>query len=166
LKLIMSTESGVVPASVFSIPMRDWNKFVDDDDFRAAFGVFSIPMRDWNSLPVCATPLRCRPFSAYLWGIETCPPSWCINVLICFQHTYEGLKRNLPGNAKRNGLLFSAYLWGIETLDGGTSLNITKRSFQHTYEGLKLRITTASMWPCLVFSAYLWGIETVEGGDS
>ena len=77
---------------VFSLPMRNWNeeskKVVPGEQkigfqptyeelklplklFSDSFNsVFSLPMRNWN-FPHWIWTWGCRPFSAYLWGIET-----------------------------------------------------------------------------------------------
>ena len=142
--------------------------------------VFSVPMRNWNRHPWRLLQRRPKRFSAYLWGIETSQagashshsPGFqrtyeelkLSEVLITllpkprFQRTYEELKRwssvyhprwntvfSVPMRnwnrhpwrlLQRRPKRFSAYLWGIETSQAGASHSHSP-GFQRTYEELK-----------------------------
>ena len=123
--------------SVFSIPMRDWNKMRSKRNesccvcFQHTYEglkhvqsnlasasnvrVFSIPMRDWNlfgRLMACAMP-----------SVFSIPMrDW--NTLIKMKSGIQDLT-------------FSAYLWGIETEPALPFPRWCAPRFQHTYEGLK-----------------------------
>ena len=60
----------VVIGPVFTLPMRNWNRFIGGCTWRGVM-VFTLPMRNWN--PLFATGLRMsfKLFLHYLWGIET-----------------------------------------------------------------------------------------------
>ncbi len=93
-ELKLAYQFTVKPASgsVFSLPMRNWNK----KEYKGqifTLVVFSLPMRNWNRYRYLST-IFVNWFSAYLWGIET----------------LTGHDDSYPTPT------FSAYLWGIETL--------------------------------------------------
>ena len=76
-------------------------------------------------------------FTAYLWGIETCP---------------DELQR-------KNYSLFTAYLWGIETQYMGRTNQWAKLVYSLPMRNWNSVSGTATTFP-VTFTAYLWGIET------
>ena len=73
--------------------MRNWNTPWYTSKVIASASVFSLPMRNWNYRPsfIMLSP---GAFSVYLWGIETARTGRAPPVPRCFQSTYEELKQN------------------------------------------------------------------------
>ncbi len=124
---------------VFSLPMRNWNDIIIGI---ILFGqpVFSLPMRNWNR----------RHSFRWRWKI-------------CFQPTYEELKRYYIWRLCL-WRKFSAYLWGIETevIKGQVKVKIKVFSLPmrnwNTQKPLRLRASVLS-----VFSLPMrnWNIKKV-----
>ena len=176
-----------VLCKVFSIPMRDWNIFPKSCPALKK-SVFSIPMRDWNLFPptqvkqllsrfqhtyeglkrrhIDGDEIRCNPFSAYLWGIETYFGHFKRYYFeTSFQHTYEGLKRS---HIRANWGSYHSFQHTYEGLKQRTRFKKSSEysGFQHTYEGLKHDFSFHINVLQSTFSAYLWGIETMLHGES
>jgi len=94
-------------------------------------------MRNWNGCVIGAF-FACISLPDYLWGIETYYCRQCISKVVCFQTTYEELKRETEKGSKIL-LVLPDYLWGIET---------------------SLIIVRGRGHPPL--PDYLWGIETTN----
>ena len=69
LKLTCLEFVHVQKVRVCILPMRDWNRYRNKDEYKA-WNVCILPMRDWN-IEYSYSPLAPSSFVSYLWGIET-----------------------------------------------------------------------------------------------
>ena len=145
--------------TVFSIPMRDWNRGTSGRKPHFRPIVFSIPMRDWNRGTSGRNPHFRPMFSAYLWGIETQVKRFQAILIFGFSAYLWGIETIKTPTPQLGQGMFSAYLWGIETL----------HIFQRFVQGFKVFSIPMRDWNPdgayylrwkSGFSAYLWGIET------
>jgi len=121
---------------VFSLPMRNWNRWQTAVSIRENPWVFSLPMRNWNNMgqsfrpddaPVFSLPMRNwnphvldqtsrrTAFLAYLWGIETCSFGSSGSLTSSFLAYLWGIETTSATSSATSATSFLAYLWGIET---------------------------------------------------
>ncbi len=135
---LWSANSSAPPSPGFQRTYEELKHIEELFNNAIATRVFSVPMRNWNS-GNCLITSRQSPFSAYLWGIETCE----------------------TGHQAGGTGAFSAYLWGIETYQSFGKVFSRQPVFS-----VPMRNWNAAMRWCRQdsegFSAYLWGIETCD----
>ena len=89
-----------------------------------------------------------------------------VRPLLCFQHTYEGLKQCPIGLEWNPFKAFSAYLWGIETFPQGKYRFDSSLVFSIPMRDWNIWNYFPSHHETPSFSAYLWGIETFSSSYS
>ena len=120
---------------VFSVPMRNWNLAIQAT-LTQLLCVFSVPMRNWNRVPSGSRTGSLHVFSVPMRNWNPLLEIPVFSFPVCFQRTYEELKRRHAVDSCVGRCAFSAYLWGIETYFNLKTIPGSD-GFQRTYEELK-----------------------------